>query len=414
MVNLEKFVLDNGLKVIIHQDRSTPLVALNLLYNVGARDEHPEKTGFAHLFEHLMFGGSINIPDYDRPLQNAGGENNAFTNNDITNYYLTIPKENIETGFWLESDRMLCLDFSQNNLDIQRQVVIEEYKQRYLNQPYGDVWLLMRPLTYKVHPYQWPTIGKDIAHIEEAILEDVKNFFLNHYAPNNAILVAAGNITITEVEKLTLDWFSGIEKRKIPARDLPVEPKQDTKRRKTVYRDVPFDAIYKAFHMCGRSDTDFYATDLISDLLSNGKSSRLYRHLVQEKRLFSELNAYLTGEIDPGLFVLAGKLIKGVEIEQAEEEIIKELDNIKNDPIPERELEKVKNKIESTLVFEETNILNKAMSLAFHELLGDAWNINREVNKYKTVKQKDIMEIATNLFVPENCSTLCYKAKKRI
>lgn len=414
MINLEKFVLDNGLKVIIHQDKSTPLVALNLLYNVGARDEHPEKTGFAHLFEHLMFGGSINIPDYDKPLQNAGGENNAFTNNDITNYYLTIPKENIETGFWLESDRMLCLDFSQKNLDIQRQVVIEEYKQRYLNQPYGDVWLLMRPLTYKVHPYQWPTIGKDIAHIEEAILEDVKNFFLNHYAPNNAILVAAGNITIKEVEKLTLDWFSGIKKRKIPARDLPVEPKQDTERRKTVYRDVPFDAIYKAFHMCGRSDTDFYVTDLISDLLSNGKSSRLYQHLVQEKRLFSELNAYLTGEIDPGLFVLAGKLIKGVEIEQAEEEIIKELGNIKNDPIPERELDKVKNKIESTLVFEETNILNKAMSLAFHELLGDARNINREVNKYKAVKQTDIMEIATNLFVPENCSTLYYKAEKRI
>ena len=411
MVKLEKFILDNGLKVIIHQDNSTPLVALNLLYNVGARDEHPEKTGFAHLFEHLMFGGSIHIPNYDQPLQNAGGVNNAFTNNDITNYYLTVPGENVETGFWLESDRMLCLDFSQHNLDVQRQVVIEEYKQHYLNQPYGDVWLLMRPLAYKAHPYQWPTIGKDISHIEEAMLDDVKDFFFRHYAPNNAILVIAGNISVKEAQRLTLRWFSGIDKRSIPVRNLPAEPKQDSERKKTVHRDVPFDAIYKTFHMYGRSNTDFYTADIISDILANGKSSRLYRHLVQEKRLFSELNAYLTGDIDPGLFVVAGKLIKGVKMEQAETEIMKELEKLKQDPVSERELDKVKNKIESTLVFEETNILNKAMSLAFHELLGDAGNINLEIDKYRAVNQDDISEIAQNLFTSGNSSTLYYKSK---
>jgi len=411
MVELEKFELDNGLKVIIHPDPSTPLVALNLLYNVGARDEHPEKTGFAHLFEHLMFGGSIHIPNYDQPLQNAGGENNAFTTNDITNYYLTLPKENIETGFWLESDRMLCLDFSQHNLDLQRHVVIEEYKQRYLNQPYGDVWLLMSPLAYKLHPYRWPTIGKNIQHIEEAALDDVKNFFFNHYAPNNAILVIAGNIERKKAQTLTKRWFSGIEKRTVPERNLPEEPVQRSERRKTVQRDVPYNAIYKAFHMCRRSDADFYASDIISDILASGKSSRLYQHLVQEQRLFSELNAYLTGNIDPGLFIVAGKLIKGVEMERAETEIIKELEKLKHDPVPERELKKVKNRIEFTLVLEETNILSKAISLAFHELLGDAANINSEVQKYRSVKGEQIASVASELFATTNCSTLYYKAK---
>jgi len=411
MVELEKFELDNGLKVIIHPDPSTPLVALNLLYNVGARDEHPEKTGFAHLFEHLMFGGSIHIPNYDQPLQNAGGENNAFTTNDITNYYLTLPKENVETGFWLESDRMLCLDFSQHNLDLQRHVVIEEYKQRYLNQPYGDVWLLMSPLAYKLHPYRWPTIGKNIQHIEEAALDDVKHFFFNHYAPNNAILVIAGNIERKKAQTLTKRWFSGIEKRTVPERNLPEEPVQRSERRKTVQRDVPYDAIYKAYHMCRRNDADFYASDIISDILASGKSSRLYQHLVQKQRLFSELNAYVTGNIDPGLFIVAGKLIKGVEMERAETEIMKELEKLKHDPVPERELNKVKNRIESTLVLEEINILSKSISLASHELLGDASNINSEVQKYRSVTGEQIASVASELFATTNCSTLFYKAK---
>lgn len=411
MVKLEKFELDNGLKVIIHPDQSTPLVAMNLLYRVGARDEDPEKTGFAHLFEHLMFGGSVNIPDYDQPLQYAGGENNAFTTNDITNYFLTLPKENIETGFWLESDRMLCLDFSQQNLDLQRHVVIEEYKQRYLNQPYGDAWILMRPLAYKCHPYKWPTIGKEIRHIEEASLDDVKKFFFNHYAPNNAILVIAGNITIKNALRLTQKWFSAIEKRNIPTGNYIREPKQESEREKTVHRDVPYDAVYKAFHMCRKGDADFYTSDLISDILSSGKSSRLYQHLVQEKRLFSELNAYLTGNIDPGLFIVAGKLIQGVQMEQADNEIIRELEKLKHDPVPERELNKVKNRIESTLVFEETNILNKAINLAFHELLGDAANINEEVKRYRSISGEQIIRVAGKLFESTNCSTLYYKAR---
>ncbi len=410
MVELEKFELDNGLNGIIHPDQSTPLVALNLLYKVGARDEHPEKTGFAHLFEHLMFEGSTNIPNFDQPLQNAGGENNAFTTNDITNYYLTLPKENIETGFWLESDRMLCLDFSQHNLDLQKQVVIEEYKQRYLNQPYGDAWILMRPLAYKHHPYQWPTIGKNIKHIEEATLDDVKKFFFNHYAPNNAILVIAGNIKKKEARELTKRWFSGIEKRVTPPGHYLQEPEQKSERRKTVQRNVPFDAIYKTFHMCRRGDTDFYTTDIISDLLSNGKSSRLYQNLVQEKRLFSELNAYLTGNVDPGLFVVTGKLIKGVEMERAETEIMHELEKLKHEPVKDRELNKVKNRIESTLILEETNILSKAINLGFHELLENAENINTEVQKYRSVTGEQITVLARKLFDTTNCSTLCYKA----
>lgn len=413
MINLEKIILDNGLKVIVHQDKSTPLVALNILYNVGARDEHPEKTGFAHLFEHLMFGGSINIPGYDEQLQRAGGENNAFTNNDITNYYLTLPRENIETGFWLESDRMLSLDFSQKSLDVQKQVVIEEFKQRYLNQPYGDVWLLLRPLAYKVHPYQWSTIGKNKVHIEQASLEEVKEFFFSYYAPNNAILVAAGNIDLRQAEYLSSKWFSPIEKRSIPPRSLQQEPEQTKRRELTVERDVPYDGIYKAFHMCGRNIHDFHTIDIISDILSNGKSSRLYTNLVQEKRLFSDLNAFLTGEIDPGLFTITGKLMKGVAMETAEKELEAELLKIQQEPVPEKELDKVKNKIESGLVFEETNILNKAISLAFHELLGDAENINLEVGKYRDVNQKMILNIANRLFNPANCSTLFYYKKKR-
>ncbi|UCG27108.1 MAG: insulinase family protein [Bacteroidales bacterium] len=411
MINFEKIILGNGLKVIVHTDKSTPLAALNILYNVGARDEHPDKTGFAHLFEHLMFEGSVNIPDYDGPLQKAGGENNAFTNNDITNYYLTLPRENTEIGFWLESDRMLGLDFSEQKLNVQKQVVAEEYRQRYLNQPYGDVWLLLRPLAYKVHPYQWPTIGRDISHIDQANLNDVKNFFFSQYAPNNAILVVAGNIEIPEVEKLARRWFSPIRERDIPRRTLPPEPKQRSERKQEVERNVPFDAIYKVFHMCGRNDPDFHTVDVISDILSNGKSSRLYQNLVQSKRLFSEVDAYLTGEIDPGLFILSGKIIQGVKMEDAEQELMAELHKIKTVPVRKRELDKIKNKVESRLVFEETNVLNKAMNLAFHELLGDANEINNEIEKYHAVTPGKIRKIAAGLLVPSNCSTLYYRAR---
>jgi len=303
MIKFDKFTLNNGLKVIVHKDKSTPIVAINLLYNVGSRDENPDKTGFAHLFEHLMFGGSKNIPVYDKPLQQVGGENNAFTNSNITNYYITLPKANIETAFWLESDRMLNLNFSEKSLNVQRNVVIEEYKQRYLNQPYGDVWLMLRPLAYKKHPYRWATIGKDVSHIENASLDDVKEFFYKYYAPNNAILTIAGDVETEQIKKLTEKWFGSIEKRNVPVRNLPVEPEQTEKREMSVTKDVPFNAIYKAYHMCSRNDKNYHATDLISDILANGKSSRFYQSLVKEKKIFSNIDAYITGDNDNGLFV---------------------------------------------------------------------------------------------------------------
>lgn len=410
MIDFEKFELDNGLKVILHKDTSTPIVAMNILYDVGARDEDPNKTGFAHLFEHLMFGGSVNIPKYDVPLENAGGENNAFTNNDITNYYLTIPKQNLELAFWLESDRMLNLAFSEKSLDVQRNVVIEEFKQSYLNQPYGDVWLLLRPLAYKIHPYLWTTIGKDISHIEEATMADVKAFYEKYYNPNNAILSIAGDIDFKEVEKFSKKWFEPIRSGKNSARLLPAEPIQLEGRTLSVQRDVPIDAIYKAYHMCNRTDDDYYTSDLISDVLSNGNSSRLFSVLVKEKQIFSKINAYISGDIDNGLFIFTGKLVKGVDMKEAESALNDEIEKIKSQEVTSDELQKVKNKIESTIEFSEINVLDKAMNLAYNELLGNADLINQEIGLYNKVTKKDIQRVAYKIFNKNNCSTLYYNA----
>ncbi len=412
MITFDKFTLDNGLKVIVHNDNTTPLVAVNILYDVGARDEDPDKTGFAHLFEHLMFGGSANIPFFDKPLQLVGGENNAFTNNDITNYYITLPKSNIETAFWLESDRMLELDFSEKNLDVQRKVVIEEYKQRYLTTPYSDVWLHLRPLAYHVHPYQWATIGKDISHIENATLEDVKTFFYKYYAPNNAILTVTGNITTQEVEILAKKWFAQIPIRQVPIRNLPQEPTQQEFRYKQTYNDVPYDAIYKVFHMCERLNSDYSTTDLISDILSNGDSTRLYQNLVKERNLFAEIDAHISGSIDAGLFIINGKLVEGVSIQEAEDAIDNELEKIKNEIVDDYELQKVKNKYESTLIYSEINILNKAMNLSYYENLGDANLINTELNNYINVTSQDIKRVANKIFTKENQAVLYYMKNK--
>ena len=291
MVKFERFQLSNGLKVLVNEDKSTSMVAINILYNVGSRDEQPDKTGFAHLFEHLMFGGSENIESYDTPVQMVGGESNAFTSNDITNYYVVLPSDNLETGFWLESDRMLKLNFSEQSLQVQQKVVIEEYRQRYLNQPYGDIWLLLRPLAYKVHPYRWPTIGERIEHISDAKLEDVESFFYSHYAPNNACMTLSGNIDVDRAKHLVQMWFGDIEKRDVKVRDLPVEPVQQEARHQTVTRNVPYDALYKTWHIPNRLDKKFYVCDLITDLLSGGKSARLYQDLVKEKKLFSDIFA---------------------------------------------------------------------------------------------------------------------------
>ena len=413
MINYKKFILENGLRVLVHEDKSTPLVAINILYDVGSRDEDQTMTGLAHLFEHLMFGGSLNIPDYDTPLQLVGGENNAFTSNDITNYYLTVPTENIETGFWLESDRMLQLDFSQKNLETQRNVVIEEFNQRYFNQPYGDVTLKLRPLAYKVHPYRWPTIGMDMAHIKGIDLEQVKSFFFSHYAPNNAILALTGNIEYDRAFNLTRKWFGPIEKRTIRSRNLPVEPQQTEARIITVERDVPSTALYKVWHVGPRNGKDFYTLDLITDLLAGGESGRLYTKLVREKKLFSEIHAYLTADIDPGLIIIQGKLMKGIDIQHADESVNEVITDLQREEVTEGEMEKVKNKFESSTVFSNTSILNKAANLSFCELLGNPALINNEVDLYRNVSHGMVIEALEKYFIPTNCSTINYMSTRQ-
>lgn len=410
MIQVNRYTLANGLRIVHNEDDSTQMVALNLLYDVGARDEDPSHTGFAHLFEHLMFGGSLHIPDYDTPVQNAGGENNAWTNNDITNYYITLPHQNVETGFWLESDRMFSLDFSPKSLEVQRQVVIEEFKQRNLNQPYGDASHLLRELAYESHPYRWPTIGKEIAHIAQATLEEVKDFFYRFYAPNNAILAVTGHISFEETIRLAEKWFDPIPARNISPRQLPAEKPQTAVRRKTVERKVPVDAIYMAFHMSNRMHPDYYVYDMITDILSNGRSSRFIQSLVQEQKLFTSIDAYISGSLDEGLLHVTGKPVEGVSLEQAEEAIWKELEKMKTVPVSEQELEKVKNRYESEQIFNNINYLNVATNLAFFELTGKAEDINEEVGKYRAVTAEQIQATSARCFVPENCSILYYKA----
>lgn len=412
MITVNRHTLPNSLRIVHSEMESTQMVALNVLYNVGARDEHPEHTGFAHLFEHLMFGGSVNIPDYDTHVQNAGGENNAWTNNDITNYYITLPRQNIETGFWLESDRMLSLDFNEKSLEVQRQVVIEEFKQRNLNQPYGDVGHLVRDMAYKKHSYQWPTIGKETSHIANATLDEVKDFFFRFYAPDNAILAVTGNISFDDTVALAEKWFGPIPRRNVATRNLPKEPVQTEERRQTVERNVPVDALYMVFHKCDRLHPDYYTFDMLSDLLSSGRSCRFIQHLVLEKQIFSNIDAYISGSIDEGLFHITGKPSPGISLEEAEEAVWEELEALKTIEIDSYELEKVKNRYESEQIFNNLNYLNVATNLAFFELIGQAEDINYEVEKYRSVTSERIREVARKAFVRENCSVLYYKAKK--
>lgn len=410
-MKINKLRFNNGLRLVHNEDTSTQMVALNVVYDVGARDEHPEHTGFAHLFEHLMFGGSVNVPDYDTPLQLAGGENNAWTNNDITNYYLTVPRPNVETGFWLESDRMLGLAFSEQSLEVQRGVVMEEFKQRCLNQPYGDVGHLLRPLAYKVHPYRWPTIGKELSHISQATLDEVKSFFYRFYAPNNAVLAVTGNISWEETVRLTEKWFAPIPHREVPVRRLPQEPLQTEERRLEVERNVPLDALFMVYHMCSRDDADYYAFDILSDILSNGRSSRLNRKLVQEEKLFSNIDAYISGTRDAGLIHISGKPSAGVSLEQAETAIRRELDTLKQSLVGEQELEKVKNKFESTQIFDNINYLNVATNLAWFELTGQAEDISLEVERNRSVTAEQLRIVAQKTFREENSAVLYYKKR---
>jgi zinc protease len=412
MVKFNRFTLANGLRVIVHEDHTTPMAVLNILYDVGARDENPEQTGFAHLFEHLMFGGSVNIPNYDEPLQRVGGENNAFTSNDITNYYITLPSNNLETAFWLESDRLLNLAFSKKSLEVQRNVVIEEFKQRYLNQPYGDVSLKLRPLVYKEHPYRWATIGKEIKHIEDANIEDVKAFFKKHYNPQNAIMVVGGDVTMEQVKSLAEKWFGPIPAGEKYHRDLPQEPEQHDERRLTVSGKVPLNDVYIAFQMEGRLGSEYYTTELMTDILSQGHSSRLYKSLVKEKHIFSEVHAYISGSLDKGMFVFEGKPLENISVEQAETAIWAEIERLKTEEVPADELTKVKNKTESIHIFDEMKLLDKAMNLAYYELMGDAELLNNEIDKYLAVTLAGIKEHANKLFRRDNSSTMIYLSEK--
>ncbi len=412
MIKFTRRVLDNGLKVIVHGDNSTPLAVVSLLYDVGSKDENEEKTGLVHLLEHLMFGGSLNIRSYDREVQKAGGENNAFTSNDITNYYIKLPAANLETGLWLESDRMLGLNFTKKGLEIQKSVVIEEYKQRYLNQPYGDTWLLLRPLAYKKHPYRWPVIGSDISHIENITLDEIRQFHNDYYCPSNAILSITGNIDEDHCLELAGKWFGTIEKRKSTVRSLPAEPTQKEARKLEVTRNVPYHEIIKSFHMSSRDHPDYFTADLISDLLAGGKSSRLYRKLVMDTKLFSNINSYITGDLDPGLFIIKGRLSEGVEMSRGQDEILNEIQAFISQPPGKKELDKVKNKLEATRQYTHSDILNKATDLSYYELMGDAAILNDEIEKYKNVNAYHISELARSIFDQANSSTLLYHSNQ--
>jgi len=411
VITVNKYQFLNGLRLLHHADSNTRMVAINLLYDVGARDESPDCTGFAHLFEHLMFGGSLHIPDFDTALQKAGGENNAWTSNDITNYYTIVPRQNVETAFWLESDRMLGLDFSQHSLDVQKAVVMEEFKQRTLNQPYGDIPAIIRELAYREHPYRWPVIGRDISHIEKATLEDVRSFFYNHYAPNNAILAVVGDISFEEALRLSEKWFSPIEKRNIAPRCILPEPEQEAPRYKEVVRDIPSDAIVKAYHMGRRCDADYQTCDLMSDILSNGRSSRLFRRLVMEKSLFTSIDASITGDIDEGLFLINGRLNQGVSLQQADEAIEEELGRLCRESASEQEISKMVHKFETGYLFSNLSYVDKAANLSYFELIDAAESIDREVEKYYRITPESLQKTAQAVFRANNMSTLYYKAQ---
>ncbi len=411
MIHFDRFTLPNGLRVIVHTDTSTPMAVMDVMYDVGARDEDPERTGFAHLFEHLMFGGSIHVPYFDEPLQRAGGENNAYTTNDLTNYYLQLPAENLETAFWLESDRMLSLAFNEKSLDIQRKVVCEEFKEHYINKPYGDVWHKMRDMAYKVHPYRWMTIGRELSHIENAELDDVKQFFFTHYRPYNAILVVAGNVTTDKVKSMAEKWFADIPSGERFERKIPAEPVQAEPRKLILQASVPLDAFYKCWHIYPRLHNRYYTADLISDILSGGGSSRLFQTLVKEKKLFSTIDCYHSGSLDPGTLVIEGKLVKGVKMEVAEAAVEEILFQLQQEPVMEIELQKVKNKVESMIAFEDMSLMNRANSLAFYELLGDAALINQELEKYNKITAADILQESRVIFRPENSNTIYYFAR---
>lgn len=405
--------MKNGLTVLVNRDHASKLAAVNILYKVGARNEAEDKTGFAHLFEHLMFRGTSNVPDFDIPVQMACGENNAFTNNDYTDFYITLPKENLSTALWLESDRMRNLNLSREACDTEKHVVIEEFKQRYLNQPYGDEQLLLRALAYTRHPYRWATIGISPDHIERATLEDVRAFYDMHYRPSRAIIAISADIDEEEAFALVEEYFGDIEDRAAVIPAIDEEPKQHSPRRLEVEREVPATDITIAFHMGDRLSRDFFLGDLTSDLLAGGESSRLVNHLIKEQGLFSSVNAYITGSIDAGLFIIKGRLMPSTNEATAENALWQELRDIAQRPISEYEMEKVKNKFEANMLMGEINIMNKALNLCFYAMIGDITLINREAEIYRTITEEEVHDFARRIFTENNSSTLIYRATQQ-
>ena len=411
MIQYKQKTLPNGLKIIINEDNMTELVAVNMLYKVGSKDEKPNHTGFAHLFEHLMFSGSKNFPEFDTLINDLGGESNAFTTCDITNFYISVPSLYLETILRIEADRMRNLLIDKKHLDIQKKVVIEEFKQRYLNQPYGDVYKLMRELSYKVHPYSWQTIGKDISHIKNADLEAVKDFYNTYYQPNNAILALSGNIKSEQAFSLVEKIFS-FDSTATKTISYKQEPLQIENRFLEVKRNVPASIVFITFPMCKRVDEDFYIFDLISDILSNGKSSRLYKYFVMEKKIFTGIDAVVSGDDDNGLFMIIAKLTDGITAEQAEKEIFLAVKQFCDNPPTDREFQKVKNKYITNITLNNIKILDKAMNLAYYEHLNILDRINTEQNRYETIKIEDMVCLAKKTFFERKHNTLYYIAEK--
>lgn len=412
MVDFSRTILPNGLRVLVHEDHSTPLVAVNISYFVGSRDEQADKTGFAHLFEHLMFAGSKNVPDFDGPLQHAGGENNAYTTNDYTTFYEILPAENLETALWLESDRMLALSINKKALSVQQKVVVEEFKETCLNEPYGDSWHHLSEMMYHEHPYRWPVIGLKPEHVEHATIDDVRHFYRQWYTPNNAVLSIAGKVNTQEVLGLVEKWFSAIPGGPVVQRQLPVEPPQSGPVRREVKAAVPATAIFLAFRMPARLQAEFYPVDLLSDVLAQGHSSRLYRRLLKERPLFSQIDAFVTANLDPGLFIVEGRPADGVAVDTALNAVWEELEDLKNNPIPERELEKIKHRFESTVVFSEMSALNKAQNLSYYELMSHAELMNEETETYLQLSPADLQRAAQEIFRSDNSATLVYVPEK--
>lgn len=412
-MKINRHRLSNGLRIIHACDEALQMVYVNLLYGVGARNEQYEHTGIAHLFEHLMFEGTPEVPSFDEPLERAGGENNAYTNNDITNYYISLPVQNSELAFWMESDRMCNIDLTEESVSVQRQVVIEEFKQEHLNRPYGDVSMLLRPMAFKHHPYRWSTIGRKPSHIANVPVEVLRDFYSRYYAPDNAILAVVGNISFEQVIEWSEKWFGAIPAKGVGTPTLPIEPRQVRQRRKTVYRNVPQDALYMVFHMGGRCDSDFFPCDVISDILSNGYSGRLMARLVRKKKIFTKIDAFVSDSIDPGLFSIYGRVAEGVTLEKAEAALWHELELLQKQLVPKSEIEKVRNRFESEHIFRNLSGENLAGNLAVAEWRGAAESLFDEVASYRKVTPEEVRSAARELFRKGNSSVLYYRRKQK-